>query len=105
MDAASAHSVDTPSTRWDASSVPKQSPRHTEPTWARLPLPAAAGHLAVPTHERRANASSATWTSSSGDLVDLSDTDDLEIRDEFVQEYNRVARKVRFNLLLVPASA
>jgi hypothetical protein len=75
-----------------------------ESIWARLPLPTAAGHLAVPTHERRANASSATWTSSSGDLVDLSDADDLEIRDEFVQEYNRVARKVRFNLLLVLAS-
>lgn len=93
MDVAFAHSIDTPSTGWDASSVPKQPPRHAEP-WARLPLPTAAGHLAVPTHERRANASSATWTSSSGDLVDLSDTDDLEVRDEFVQEYNRVARKV-----------
>jgi hypothetical protein len=104
MDAASAHSIDTPSTGWDAFSIPKQPPRHAESTWTRLPLPAAAGHLAVPTHERRANASSATWTSSSGDLVDLSDADDLEIRDEFVQEYNRVARKVRFNLLLVLAS-
>ncbi|KAH6850848.1 Rho GTPase activation protein [Chaetomium sp. MPI-CAGE-AT-0009] len=93
MDAASAHSVDTSSTGWGAFSLPKQPLRHAEPTWARLPLATADGHLAVPTHERRANATSATWTSSSGDLADFSDTDDLEVRDEFVQEYNRVARK------------
>ncbi|EAQ86576.1 hypothetical protein CHGG_07829 [Chaetomium globosum CBS 148.51] len=93
MDAASAHSVDTPSAGWDAFPVPKQPPRHAEPTWARLPLPTAAGQFAVPIHERRANPSSATWTSSSGDFADLSDADDLEIRDEFVQEYNRVAKK------------
>ncbi|KAH6640852.1 hypothetical protein F5144DRAFT_484371 [Chaetomium tenue] len=93
MDAASAHSVDKPSTGWDTFSVQKQPPHHAEPTWARLPLPTAAGQFVVPTHERRANPSSATWTSSSGDLANLSDADDLEIRDEFVQEYNRVARK------------
>jgi hypothetical protein len=94
MDAASAHSVDTLSTGWGAFSLPKQPLRHAEPTWARLPLATADGHLAVPTHERRGNATSATWTSSSGDLADFSDTDDLEVCDEFVQEYNRVARKV-----------
>ncbi|KAK3297587.1 uncharacterized protein B0H64DRAFT_372929 [Chaetomium fimeti] len=93
MDAVSAHSADTPPTGWDAFSLPKRPLRHAEPTWARLPLSTADGHLAIPTHERRANATSATWTSSSGDLADFSDTDDLEVRDEFVQEYNRVARK------------
>ncbi|KAK3902271.1 hypothetical protein C8A05DRAFT_15661, partial [Staphylotrichum tortipilum] len=40
-----------------------------------------------------ANAASGTWTaSSSGEWPDASDTD-VEARDEFVQEYNRVARK------------
>lgn len=105
MDAASAHSVNTPSAGWDAFPVPKQPPHHAEPTWARLSLPTAAGQFAVPIHERRANPSSATWTSSSGDFADLSDADDLEIRDEFVQEYNRVAKKVRPNIFLVLASA
>jgi len=39
--------------------------------------------------------SSATWTCSSGDPVTLSDTDDIQDRPEFVQEYNRLASKVR----------
>jgi hypothetical protein len=94
MDAVSAHSANTPSTGWGAFSLPKRPLHLAEPTWGRLPLSTADGHLAIPTHERRANATSATWTSSSGDLADFSDTDDLEVRDEFVQEYNRVARKV-----------
>jgi hypothetical protein len=36
--------------------------------------------------------SSNTWTSSSGDV--LSDQDDIEDRGSFIQEYNRLARKV-----------
>lgn len=36
--------------------------------------------------------SSETWTSTSGDIV--SDTDEIENRDAFVDEYNRLARKV-----------
>lgn len=36
--------------------------------------------------------SSATWTSTSGDLV--SDTDEIDGRGAFVEEYNRLARKV-----------
>lgn len=41
---------------------------------------------------RRQMASSNTWTSSSGDV--LSDHDDIEDRGPFIQEYNRLARKV-----------
>lgn len=39
------------------------------------------------------NDSSATWTSSSGDLGGLSDTDEVGDRSEFVGEYNRLAAK------------
>jgi hypothetical protein len=42
-------------------------------------------------HRRQINSSN-TWTSSSGDV--LSDQDDIEDRTLFVQEYNRLARKV-----------
>lgn len=45
--------------------------------------------------------SSATWTSTSGDLGILSDTDELGDRQEFVDEYNRLAQKVCSS---VPAS-
>lgn len=41
---------------------------------------------------RRAMRTSNTWTSSSGDV--LSDQDDVDDRTVFVQEYNRLARKV-----------
>lgn len=42
---------------------------------------------------RRAVRTSNTWTSSSGDV--LSDLDDVDDRTVFVQEYNRLARKVQ----------
>lgn len=42
-------------------------------------------------HRRQINSSN-TWTSSSGDM--LSDQDDIEDRTPFIQEYNRLARKV-----------
>lgn len=41
---------------------------------------------------RRQMRSSNTWTSSSGDM--LSDQDDIEDRGPYIQEYNRLARKV-----------
>ena len=43
---------------------------------------------------RRAFESSATWTSSNGDVGFLSDTDEIEGREQFVMEYNRLAKKV-----------
>lgn len=51
-------------------------------------------------HERRsrkAMRTSNTWTSSSGDV--LSDQDDVDDRTVFVQEYNRLAKKVLLALL------
>ncbi|KAK1718568.1 hypothetical protein BDP67DRAFT_368779, partial [Colletotrichum lupini] len=42
----------------------------------------------------RALPSSATWTSSVGDLALLSDTDEIQDRRIFVQDYNRLAKKV-----------
>lgn len=41
---------------------------------------------------------SKTWTTSSGDHNILNDTDELEDRAGFVQEYNRLAKKVRFDV-------
>jgi hypothetical protein len=38
--------------------------------------------------------SSRTWTTSSGELGLMSDTDELGDRAVFVQEYNRLAKKV-----------
>lgn len=38
---------------------------------------------------------SRTWTTSSGDLGLMSDTDEVEDRTVFVQEYNRLAKNVR----------
>lgn len=45
-------------------------------------------------HDRRGNRSSATWTTSSGDMGLFSDTDEIDERSQFVQEYNRLAKKV-----------
>lgn len=41
---------------------------------------------------------SRTWTTSSGDHGIMSDTDEWEDRASFVQEYNRLATKVRSSL-------
>jgi hypothetical protein len=38
--------------------------------------------------------SSCTWTTSSGELGLMSDTDELEDRTVYAQEYNRLAKKV-----------
>jgi hypothetical protein len=43
--------------------------------------------------------SSRTWTTSSGGLGLMSDTDELGDRAVFVQEYNRLAQKVRGSIL------
>jgi hypothetical protein len=97
MDAASSRSFDgTTPIGWGASSHPEQPFRSSEPNpaaWGRLFAPNTVGHFAIPGHDRRANTTSATWTSSSGDWADLSDTDHLEVCDAFVQEYNLLARK------------
>jgi len=45
---------------------------------------------------RRGLQSSNTWTSSSGDV--LSDHDDIEDRSFYIQEFNRLARKVTSNV-------
>jgi len=45
---------------------------------------------------RRGIQSSNTWTTSSGDI--LSDQDEVEDRGFFIQEYNRLARKVNSQL-------
>lgn len=41
--------------------------------------------------------SSCTWTTSSGELGIMSDTDEHDDGTVFVQEYNRLASKVRFS--------
>lgn len=97
MDAVSAPSSSTASTTWSSFARPGRPSRNPETnsaSWAGLTHPSLLSHVPVPGHGRRASTSSATWTSSSGDLADLSDFDDSQGRDELVQEYNRLARKV-----------
>ncbi|KAJ4389426.1 hypothetical protein N0V93_006894 [Gnomoniopsis smithogilvyi] len=51
-------------------------------------------HLSLPAQKTSSGVqSSATWTSTSGDLGGLSDTDDIRERNDFVEEYNRIAKK------------
>lgn len=63
-----------------------------------IPTSNTAPTLAASRDGRRSRAlpSSATWTSSSGDLAMFSDTDEIEDRTRFVLEYNRLAKKVRY---------
>ncbi|KAK1504991.1 RhoGAP domain-containing protein [Colletotrichum abscissum] len=49
----------------------------------------------------RALPSSVTWTSSVGDLALLSDTDEIQDRRIFVQDYNRLAKKQGIRVLSV----
>lgn len=52
------------------------------------------GRLSLPVAKTSSGIqSSATWTSNSGDLGILSDTDEVGDRTQFVEEYNRLARK------------
>ncbi|PHH74830.1 hypothetical protein CDD80_2817 [Ophiocordyceps camponoti-rufipedis] len=75
----------------------------------RLPPSASSASLAFPQsasmHSLLAQASrvrsSGTWTTSSGELGLLSDTDEVEDRAIFVHEYNRLAKKHGVRLLVV----
>lgn len=68
----------------------------SESTFDR-PLPASSTFHSLLQNERPLY-SSHTWTSSSGDLGLLRDADEVEDRAIFVQEYNRLAKKVRIGL-------
>lgn len=73
------------------------SQRHTLPASASFvsldfPHSASVHSLLARTSQVR---SSGTWTTSSGELGLLSDTDEVKDRTVFVHEYNRLARKVR----------
>lgn len=57
--------------------------------WKGLTFPPAIGR------EARANGSSATWTSSSCDMGNVTDLDEADSRPEYIQEYNRIAAKVQ----------
>lgn len=58
-------------------------------------MAAAVDYLAAPDTNRR-NDSSANWTTSSGDVGVSSDSEKREDRAHFVDEYNRLAKKVRW---------
>lgn len=60
------------------------------------PIMAATTGLPPASDRRRGNGSSATWTTSSGEMGIFSETDEVEDRSPFVDEYNRLAKKVRF---------
>ncbi len=60
-----------------------------------IPSSSTVRNTASQTHYRqRQFPSSETWTSSSGDLALMSDTDELVDREEYIKEYNRLAKKV-----------
>lgn len=72
-------------------SVPENIPQHRiAPSRSSLSLQATIRHIADqgPVH------TSKTWTNSSGDHNILNNTDELDDRAAFVQEYNRLAKKV-----------
>jgi hypothetical protein len=58
-------------------------------------ITAATADMLATTNGRRGNESSATWTTSSGGIDTFrSDMEELEDRSPFVDEYNRLAKKV-----------
>ncbi|KAI0378613.1 hypothetical protein F5Y04DRAFT_283842 [Hypomontagnella monticulosa] len=61
-------------------------PPNTLPT---LPTSRSLGTIEVPANHRRSN----TWTSSSGELGLLSEAEGVDGREEFVEEYNRLAKR------------
>jgi hypothetical protein len=72
-------------------SAPDNIPQHRiAPSRSSLSLQATIRHIADqgPVH------TSKTWTNSSGDHNILNDTDELDDRAGFVQEYNHLAKKV-----------
>ncbi|KAK4453636.1 hypothetical protein QBC34DRAFT_189868 [Podospora aff. communis PSN243] len=91
MDGACQTSLRTPSS--NRSTFTSRRYSGTKNVTGGIPHSATVGQLPGPGPDRRANKSSATWTSSSGDLAALSDSDEVQERPEFVQEYNRLARK------------
>jgi len=92
MDGASQTSLRTPSSNRSAFTSRRYSDIQSIPRG--IPHSATAGQLPLPGPAGRTHKSSATWTSSSGDLAGLSDSDEIHDRPEFVHEYNKLARKV-----------
>ncbi|RFN45835.1 putative rho-gtpase-activating protein 6 [Fusarium flagelliforme] len=70
---------------------------HTAPSHSSLSLQATIRHITDqgPVH------TSKTWTNSSGDHNILNDTDELDDRAAFVQEYNRLAKKNGVRILVI----
>ncbi|KAI0007731.1 hypothetical protein F4779DRAFT_492804 [Xylariaceae sp. FL0662B] len=58
------------------------------------------GALEVPNGHHRAPRRSSTWTSSTGDLGLLSEGEAVDDREQFVSEYNRLAKKYGIRLLV-----
>ncbi|KAF4488614.1 putative Rho-GTPase-activating protein 6 [Colletotrichum fructicola Nara gc5] len=75
---------------------------HDGPDRQRVPNSTTLPALASRDNRRnRALPSSATWTSSAADLALFPDTDVVESREFFVQEYNRLAKKHGIRILVV----
>ncbi|CRK29156.1 hypothetical protein BN1708_015497 [Verticillium longisporum] len=77
--------------------VPHSMPVSRQSSASRYPRLANSDIVPAPLtgsgHRTKYLQSSATWTSSSGDLAMFSDTDEIEDRQHFVVEYNRLAKK------------
>ncbi|KAG8350045.1 hypothetical protein FVEN_g11784 [Fusarium venenatum] len=79
-------------------SAPRNIPQHRlAPSRSNLSLQATIRHTA---HQGPAYTSK-TWTNSSGDHNILNDTDELDDRAGFVQEYNRLAKKNGVRILVI----
>ncbi|CAI0646765.1 unnamed protein product [Colletotrichum noveboracense] len=100
------HASQKPSTA-PTSTLPPQLPvmsfsTHDGPDRQRVPNSTTLPALASRDNRRnRALPSSATWTSSAADLALFPDTDVVESREFFVQEYNSLAKKHGIRILVV----
>ncbi|PHH93358.1 hypothetical protein CDD83_5912 [Cordyceps sp. RAO-2017] len=70
----------------------RRFPTSTSSVSLAFPQSASMHSLLAQTSQLR---SSGTWTTSSGELGLLGDTDEVEDRSVFVHEYNRLAKKVQ----------
>lgn len=75
-----------------ALTIASSQSQHFDRTDAQSQIAERSADVPPESKTRRANITSNTWTSSSGDVV--SDQDEVDDRSSYVQEYNRLAKKV-----------
>lgn len=76
-----------------ASSPTRRMPQSSSAVSLAFPQSTTLNRMTGPGHGTQMR-SSRTWTSSSGEFGVLSDTDEVDNREVFIVEYNRLANKV-----------